>query len=189
MKGKKTMSDTIKIVFNGRGGQGIVLAGEVIAKAISAYNPKYKVALNSNYGAQARGGLSQVSLVLSTEAILYPLVDDADILVISGVEGLKAGTHVHSSGLIIADEDLDIDQLYPTIKGFHLPLTKTLIGLKLQRGINMLILGVISEVLKEFVSYEMIKDQIGEHFKANDLEQQLKLIDTGVGLINQINKA
>jgi hypothetical protein len=91
--------------------------------------------------------------------------------------------------LIIADEDLDIDCLYPTIKKIHLPLTKTIIGLNLQRGINMLILGVISEVLKEIVPIGMIKDQIGEHFKANDLEQQLKIIDCGVGLINQINKA
>lgn len=81
-------ADRIEIVFAGSGGQGIKLAGEILAKAL--IKEGWQVAVNSSYGAAARGGPSVSEIVASQSEIDYPLVLEPKIIFILSREGKKA---------------------------------------------------------------------------------------------------
>src|SRR3990170_2577148 len=70
----------IEVRLAGMGGQGLVLAGLLLAKAAALYDGKNAVQSQS-YGAQQRGGPSQSEVVISDGEIDYPRVVSADILV------------------------------------------------------------------------------------------------------------
>jgi 2-oxoglutarate ferredoxin oxidoreductase subunit gamma len=66
-----------EIRLSGSGGQGLILAGIILAEA--ALN-QGKVAVQSqSYGPEARGGASKSEVIVSDTEILYPKVNQSDI--------------------------------------------------------------------------------------------------------------
>jgi 2-oxoglutarate ferredoxin oxidoreductase subunit gamma len=63
----------------GLGGQGIILAGIILAEAAGIYDGKF-VAQTQAYGAAARGGFSRSDVVVSDEEINYPKAQALDLL-------------------------------------------------------------------------------------------------------------
>ena len=76
MSGAKTM----QIRIGGEAGQGVILAGVILAQA--AMNDRRQVAQSARYGAAVRGGDATVDVVISDEPIDYPHVEAADVLVV-----------------------------------------------------------------------------------------------------------
>lgn len=65
---------TTKLRFVGVGGQGVILAGEILAAAkIKAGGFGVKA---STYTSQVRGGPTKVDIILSDDEILYPYAED-----------------------------------------------------------------------------------------------------------------
>ena len=64
------MRDRYEIRLTGTGGQGLVLAGIILAEAAGIYEGKYVVQTVS-YGPSARGGTSRADVVISDEEIKY----------------------------------------------------------------------------------------------------------------------
>ena len=73
-----TMRYEVRIA--GLGGQGIVLLGVILAKAIAA-DDKLHVVQTQSYGPESRGGAVRADLVISDEPVDYPKVRKADVLV------------------------------------------------------------------------------------------------------------
>lgn len=67
-------------VFTGSGGQGVIMLSVLLANAYGIFEG-CEVAQTQSYGAAARGGSSQSSLVVSDQTIDYTEVDKADVLV------------------------------------------------------------------------------------------------------------
>ena len=67
-----------QIVLSGTGGQGLILAGIILAEA-AVLDGKQAIQTQS-YGPEARGGASKAEVIISDEAIDYPKVLDADVL-------------------------------------------------------------------------------------------------------------
>ena len=65
--------------FSGAGGQGLITAGIIMAKAASIYQGKQAVQSQS-YGPEARGGASKSEVIISDEPIDYPKVTKCDAL-------------------------------------------------------------------------------------------------------------
>jgi 2-oxoglutarate ferredoxin oxidoreductase subunit gamma len=63
----------------GEGGQGLILAGVILAEAAAATEGTY-VAQTQSYGPEARGGASRSEVVISDHEIDYPRVVEADLL-------------------------------------------------------------------------------------------------------------
>lgn len=68
-----------EIRLSGAGGQGMVLAGTILAEAACIHEGKYAVQTRS-YGPEARGGASKSEIVIDSQEIDYPKVMVPDLL-------------------------------------------------------------------------------------------------------------
>ena len=99
------MTPRYEIRIAGAGGQGIVLAGIVLAEA-ALLDGRY-VAHSQNYGPEARGGNSVSEVVVSDTEIDYPLAMQLDLLVALTQEACDRNLcDVKEGGSVIVDSDL-----------------------------------------------------------------------------------
>src|SRR5512134_515662 len=73
------MSDQVGIRLAGSGGQGLLLAGQILAEAAGIHDGKEVTQIQS-YAPLARGAPSESDVIISSEPIDYPAVEKADIL-------------------------------------------------------------------------------------------------------------
>ena len=90
----------------GLGGQGIILAGIIVAEAAGIYDGKF-VAQTQAYGAAARGGFSRSDIVISDEEINYPKARDLDFLL-----AMSQDAYEENVPLLVADGILMVDSTY-----------------------------------------------------------------------------
>lgn len=97
--------DRIEIRLAGEGGQGMILAGIILAEAAAIYDGKNAVQTQS-YGPEARGGASKAEVVISSGEIDHPEVLAADVLVVMSQEACdKYAESLKESGWLIIDEE------------------------------------------------------------------------------------
>ncbi|MDD4028261.1 MAG: 2-oxoacid:acceptor oxidoreductase family protein [Caldisericia bacterium] len=91
-----------EIRYSGSGGQGLITATRVIARAALREN---KNALQSqSYGAEARGGATKSEVIISDKEIFFPEVEIPDILLLMTQEAYtKYGTSIKENGIRILD--------------------------------------------------------------------------------------
>jgi 2-oxoglutarate ferredoxin oxidoreductase subunit gamma len=73
------VAEQSEVRLAGLGGQGIILAGIIVAEAAGIYEDK-EVVQTQAYGAAARGGFSRSDVVICDEEILYPKASKLDFL-------------------------------------------------------------------------------------------------------------
>ncbi|MBU0629026.1 MAG: 2-oxoacid:acceptor oxidoreductase family protein [Nanoarchaeota archaeon] len=94
-----------KIMIAGFGGQGIILAGNVIAQAALAENKK--VAAMVSYGAEVRGGTATCTVIISDEEIASPVVENPTSAIILNQPSLdKFEDDLVKGGLIVLNSSL-----------------------------------------------------------------------------------
>jgi len=95
-----------EVRISGFGGQGIVLAGVILARAGAIYNEIEATQTNS-HGAESRGGACVSDVVLSPERIDYPMCLQPDVLVCMSPESATRYVPlIKDDGLLVVDEDL-----------------------------------------------------------------------------------
>jgi 2-oxoglutarate ferredoxin oxidoreductase subunit gamma len=99
------MGKRTEIRLAGEGGQGMILAGIILAEAAAIYDGKQATQTQS-YGPEARGGASRSEVVISDEEIDHPEVLSADVVVALSQEAYKKfAKTVHAGGLLIVDSE------------------------------------------------------------------------------------
>lgn len=108
--------------LSGSGGQGLLLAGIVLAEA-AILEDKNAVQTQS-YGPEARGGASKAEVVISPEDIDYPKATDPDFLLALTPESYKSYGPLMGKGTIIVDASVPLN---PEIKAktLSIPILKT----------------------------------------------------------------
>lgn len=97
--------DRTEIRLAGEGGQGMILAGIILAEAAAIYDNKNAVQSQS-YGPEARGGASKAEVIIAAGEIDYPEVLVADVLVAMSQEACdKYASNLKPDGLLIVDEE------------------------------------------------------------------------------------
>ena len=92
-----------EIRLSGSGGQGLILAGIILAEAASIYEGKEAVQTQS-YGPESRGGASKSEVVISDAEIDYPKVTSPDMLLAMTQEACdKYIGDLKESGIAIVD--------------------------------------------------------------------------------------
>jgi 2-oxoglutarate ferredoxin oxidoreductase subunit gamma len=92
--------------FSGAGGQGLITAGIIMAKAASIYGGKQAVQSQS-YGPEARGGAAKSEVIISEETIDYPKVTSCDALLAMTQKACdKYCADIKPGGLLLIDSDL-----------------------------------------------------------------------------------
>ena len=100
------MSERYEMRFSGAGGQGLILAGVIMAEAASIYDGKQAVQSQS-YGPEARGGASKSEVIISDEPIDYPKATKVDALLALTQEACDKYIHdLKEEGVLLLDADL-----------------------------------------------------------------------------------
>jgi len=132
-----------EIIIAGFGGQGILLAGKVLAQ--TAMMAGMEVTYMPSYGAEVRGGTANCMVTLSDEPIACPVVDRCDTLIVMNKASLsKFGPRVKDGGLVILNSSLiDTDPaLGSGIEVIPVPADGLAVELGSVRSANMVALGV-----------------------------------------------
>lgn len=112
-----------QIGLSGTGGQGLILAGIILAEA-AILDGKEAIQTQS-YGPEARGGASKSEVIISNETIDYPKVLKADLLLAMSQEAcVKYINVLKENGKLIIDTTYVKE--VPSIKAelLELPITK-----------------------------------------------------------------
>ena len=137
---------TKEIRISGSGGQGVVLAGIILAEAAGIFEDKYVVHVQ-DYGGAMRGGAVRSEVLIADDEgdLEYPAVLSADILVAMTQEAADRWTaSVKKDGIVIYDSTHVTKPPSSAARTCEVPLTR-IAQEKLGRalGANIIALGVI----------------------------------------------
>jgi len=170
----------------GSGGQGLLLAGLVLAEAAGLYEGR-EVSMVQSYGPEARGGASKAEVVISDQPIDYPLCTRVDLFLALTQEA--ADTYcwdVKPQAWIIVDSDLVIHP--PSTRAVGLPFTATARDkLKKVMVANVLALGAISE-LTGLVSRRSLEKALLARVPYGTEDLNKKALSQGVRLVRDYHK-
>ena len=169
----------IEVRLTGFGGQGIVLAGIILARA--AVHDNKEVVQTQSYGPEARGGACSSEVVISDETILYHLIEEADILVAMSQEALDK--HINSlkkGGTLIIDSDTISRVPQNSEVKVNKVAATAIASEKLGKGIvaNLVMLGALTN-LTGIVSKEAMEKAVNESIPRGTEEINLKALKEG----------
>lgn len=171
----------VEIIISGHGGQGVVLAGQILGKA-AAFDGKNAVQTQS-YGAEARGSLAKSEVIISDNRIGFPAIRRCDILVAMNQESLdKYLPLLKDDGTLIVDSKVE---KIPEVKAkiFRVPAVETAkkaFGESLFA--NMIILGALTKIT-QIVSVESLEKSIRESVSERTLETNINAFRKGLQLV------
>ena len=138
-----------EIRIAGSGGQGIILAGIILAEA-AILDGKY-VTQSQNYGPETRGGTSVSEVILSDMEVDYPKAMELDLLVALTQEACDRNLpDMKRDGLVVVDSDLVQRVLWGRLA--TLPFQQIAQKAGEERAINMAALGAIAAFSTEISS-------------------------------------
>lgn len=143
-------------VFAGFGGQGVILAGKILAQAGANYG--LQVTWLPSYGPEMRGGTANCTVVLSDEPIASPVVDNPTTLVAMNLPSLdrfektvaKGGTILVNSSLITRAAERD------DLRVLSVPANDIAVSLGSSQAANMVALGAVIKATA-LIPLELIK--------------------------------
>jgi len=137
-----------QILIAGFGGQGVVLAGNVLAQPALAAG-KHVSAMVS-YGAEVRGGTATCTVIISDDEIVSPVVDNPASAIILNQPSLdKFENDVVKGGLIILNSSLvDRDAKRKDIEVIKIPATELANELGNRKIANLVLVGAFIKKTK-----------------------------------------
>ena len=167
------------IILSGAGGQGLILAGAILAEAAGVFEEQ-EVVQTQAYGIQARGGASQSSVIISDQQIKYPEVLVPDILLCLSQEAYnRYEPNLRAGGTLLIDQDL----VTPTnpqenIRLISLPFTAQ--AEKMERRIlaNVIALGALA-VITGVVQVESLARALPRRLPERNVPQALIALELG----------
>lgn len=167
------MSQHAEVRISGSGGQGVVLAGVILGRAV-IYDGKHAVQTQS-YGAEARGSAAKSEVIISDQKISFPKVRRCDILVVMSQSALdKHLGDLKANGTLLLDED--VLKKTPKIKAniFRIPATKIAqTELKSRIYANVVMLGALTKITG-VVSKGSMEKAIADSVSAETKEYNLR---------------
>jgi 2-oxoglutarate ferredoxin oxidoreductase subunit gamma len=143
-----------EVRISGSGGQGILLAGRILADALG--HESLKVAQSQSYEPTSRGGLSRADLVASDAEVDYPLASDLDFLVILDEIATGASNDLlQQDSLVLVDSPLQDQCELNGHQVRYLPISDSARSLGDIRSTNMVALGALNS-LAEFCSQDKL---------------------------------
>lgn len=175
------MPKQVEVRISGLGGQGVVLAGEILGRA-AVYDGKYAVQTQS-YGAEARGSAAKSEVIISDKKIGFPKVRKCDILVTMSQNALnKHLDDLKENGILLVDRDKVKEVPKVEAKVFGIPATRIAeTELKSRIYANAIMLGALTKITG-IVSEEAVKKAIVDSVSKETKERNLEGFGKGLGL-------
>ena len=113
------------IRLSGEGGQGLVLAGIILAEAACLYDGRRAVQTQT-YGPESRGGASKSEVIISDAEIDYPKAGDVDLfLALAQEAATKYGARVKPGGMAVLDAGRVLTPPEGPFSVYSLPIIET----------------------------------------------------------------
>lgn len=171
-----------RLVFSGSGGQGVITAAIILARAAALFENKHAIQSQS-YGAAARGGATRSDVIIDDSMIYFPKVIQPNILVSLTQESYnKFSPIIRPGGLLLVDSKYVNIEKKVDAKHIALPMYDTVMS-KIGKPIvfNICMLGTligISQLTKPESIMKVLESTIPEDFmeinhKAMDIGMQM----------------
>jgi len=177
------MAQRFEVRLSGAGGQGLVLAGVILAEAVALFEGINAVQTQS-YGPEARGGASKSEVIISEGDIDYPKATSIDLLLCLTQEACEKYSHdLKPGGILVADTRMVTDLPEGDFRVYHLPIIDTA---KEKAGkvfvANIVALGAIASLL-EMVSFQSVEKAVMSRVPKGTEELNRKALQLGSELV------
>jgi len=173
--------------FSGSGGQGLILASIVLAKA--AANEGYRVTQTQSYGPESRGGYSRADVIISNNEIYFPEAQAFDFLIALTQEASDKYIYdLKEDGLLLIDTH-SVKNLGMTINNIvELDLSE----ITLQKLGNVMPMNIVSLAmmtrLSDIITDKELEQALRETLKPSIVELNIKAMKLGFELATQYKK-
>lgn len=172
---------SVQVIIAGFGGQGVLLAGQILAYA--GMNEGKNVSWLPSYGPEMRGGTANCNVVISEEEVGSPVVTDADCVIVMNRPSLeKFECNVKKGGTLIINSSLiDIEATRKDINVIKVPANKIAEQAGSIKAANMVMLGAFNakaKALDNKTIIECLGKLMGEK-KAHLIPLNKKAIELG----------
>jgi len=182
------MSFRYEMRLSGEGGQGLVLAGKILAEAGAIYEG-INATQSQSYGPEARGGASRSEVILSDEDIDFPKAVELDLLLALTQEACSRYVRdLKPSGILLIDSEAVLDLPEGTFRVFRAPIIQSArdeVGKEIVA--NIVSLGIITRVAG-VVSEDSVREAILTRVPKGTEEINLKAFDLGLSMGDGIEK-
>jgi 2-oxoglutarate ferredoxin oxidoreductase subunit gamma len=182
----KKSEDRYEVRLSGSGGQGLILAGVMLAEAVGTVDGK-NVVQTQSYGPEARGGASRSDVVISEGEIYYPKTMKLDLLLALTQEACdKYYPDLKEDGILVVDSVM-VTQV-PTKKYYGLPfvrLAREEIGHIMVA--NVIALGAIAE-LTGIVTREAVEKVVVKRAPRGTEDKNRMALELGFSAARKLKK-
>jgi 2-oxoglutarate ferredoxin oxidoreductase subunit gamma len=170
----------VQVIMSGFGGQGVMMAGEILGRAVAVDEGRNAVMAQS-YGPESRGGAAKCEVILADGEIAYPRVVKPDIVVVLSQEAYRKNGLTRPDGcVLIAEEDLvKLDE--EAEKGkivLRVPATRLAEQVGRRIVLNIVTLGYLCGAT-QIASPEALKSTIAASVPKGTEALNLKAFDAG----------
>jgi len=178
---KNKAAEKFEVRLSGSGGQGLILAGIILAKA-AVYDRK-RVTQSQSYGPESRGGASRADVIISGGEIYYPEATKFDLLLALTQEACdKFIFDLREDGILVVDNSIVKNVSLLSSKIYELPFTEIALE-KLGSALptNILSLGFLVKI-SGIVTEASLKRALEESVKSSYLDLNIKAVKLGFDL-------
>lgn len=168
-----------EIRLSGSGGQGLVLAGHILAEAAALYDNN-NATQSQSYGPEARGGASRSEVIISDGDIDYPKATQVDLMLALTQQACnKYAGDLRSGGILLVDAEEVTNPPRGDYKIYSVPITEIAVQEVGKRVVtNMVALGLIAE-LSQVVSSAAVEQALRKRVPKGTEEINLKAFRKG----------
>lgn len=176
------MAKQTEIRLTGSGGQGLILAGIILAEAAIAQGSN--AVQSQSYGPEARGGASKAEVIISKEEIDFPKVAKADMMLsLTQVALDKYADTLKEDGILVVDSSLTVPADLKAKKIVSIPMLNTakeVVGKSMVA--NIVAIGAIQQ-LSDIVSKESLEDAVLSRVPKGTEELNKRALQEGYNLV------
>jgi 2-oxoglutarate ferredoxin oxidoreductase subunit gamma len=175
------MERLIQILLGGTGGQGLGLAGAILAQAVAEEEGK-NVIETELYGISMRGGMSLAQVMVSSGEVTEIRVTEPDILL--AMSQFVADLYIpktKKNGVILLDATHVGNIPASEANVFRMPFTEAARSLGNETVANVVALGSISS-LTNVVKKQSLVNTLRKRFSSSALEINLKALEVGYAM-------
>ncbi len=170
-----------RAIMAGFGGQGLMFMGKLTAKMMM--DEGLHVTYFPSYGAEVRGGTAHCNVVVSTDEIASPVVEEADTIIVMNQPSYeKFKPRLLPGGVALVNASLVEPSDPPPAKLLlEIPATQIASDLGSVRAANMVVMGAYNAI-RELVPFDTLIEQMKVAFgegKAALFDLNIQALEVG----------
>jgi 2-oxoglutarate ferredoxin oxidoreductase subunit gamma len=167
------------ILITGFGGQGVIMAGDILGTAATLYDGKFAT-MTQAYGPEARGGSCSAQIIISDEEVLFPYIKEPHVLICLSQEGYAKNIgSLRDGGILILEADLvQVKKIRPDVTTYNIPATHFAEDLGNRMMANIVMLGFLAAIY-ELVSAEALRKAVLTSVPAPTREINVRAFERG----------